>query len=128
MKFFWVAVVGIVALGVQGCSTNRLGDPKKTKYIEHLSDQGENIMEQINQVQTEKERAALALKKQLLALQQRIKQEYGEQNIQMKEVQEGWQVTILDQILFRPGSADINQSGTAVLEKVASSIAPVIPK
>ncbi len=122
MKKYMRALTVLMPLMVMGCSTNRLGDLKKSQYIEHLSNQGEEIMEQIDQVLSEKERAALALKKQLLALQSRIKQKYGEHNIRMKQIKEGWQVTILDQILFNPGSDQVNSLGRKVLEKVADVV------
>jgi chemotaxis protein MotB len=115
---YFASVVGFFVL--VGCSTNKLGDPKKTKYIEHLSKKGETIMGQIDHVQSDKERRSRVLKMHLSELEEKIKKEYGQKGFYVKQMKEGIQLTILDRILFRSGSADINTSGEKVLEKLAS--------
>ncbi|OED35778.1 hypothetical protein AB834_04110 [PVC group bacterium (ex Bugula neritina AB1)] len=116
-KFY--CLILIFSLGLVGCSTNRMGDPKKTKYIKTLSSQGEEIMGQIDKVLSEKELEAISLKQKLLDLQSRIKKEYGEQNVRMKKIEKGWKVSILDQILFDSGSHNVNPVGKSLLCKVA---------
>jgi chemotaxis protein MotB len=105
-----------------GCVTNSIIDVNKRNLTDELVDKTDSLTEKVSEAEAEKRQAIESLRQSLSKIQQDLERETGEKNILLTQTEEGIKLTILDTVIFTPGSAEVNKKGKHLLIKVSNVV------
>jgi len=114
--------LSVCVLLISGCFTNKLVDYSTKEKVRNLNTQTNVLETNIARLQRQKQLEIDRLKRSLMELQSKLEKETGEKNLFLDKTDEGIRLTILDKIIFKPGSTTINKNGVDVLTKVSGII------
>ncbi|MBU1913499.1 MAG: OmpA family protein, partial [Candidatus Omnitrophica bacterium] len=117
---FFVLFLTVISLAVSGCSiTFQTRHKSDVDKISSLGSEIDDLNARLSQLQEEKEAELSNLEKAKLLLEEKLKQEIGDESVRLEMAEKGLAIIFLTEVLFDSGKAEIKSEAFSSLDKVA---------
>ena len=119
--FSVLAMTLLVSLVISGCSiTFQKGRRSDVEKIQNLLSEVDELNKKLGTLADEKTKEIGELEEAKKLLEERLKQEIGDDQVRLEMADKGLAIVFLAEVLFDSGKADIRQEAMGTLDKIAN--------